>query len=211
MSLDEQLKANKRLITKAIRELDRERTQLERDQARLQMEIKKLAAQNQMSAVRVAAKDLVRTKAHIAKFYQMRSNMQGLNLKLQTMKSSHEMAQAMGKMSKAMKAMNKAINVPKMQELMMEFQRQEMAMGMTQEMMDDVVDDVLTEPGSAEAEEALVKQVLDELGVNLAQELQEAPQAPVKTAVAAHAPQPVALDSEVSDLEARLENLRRDG
>jgi hypothetical protein len=42
MTLEEQIKANKRLITKAIRELDRERSQLERDQKRLEMEIKKL-------------------------------------------------------------------------------------------------------------------------------------------------------------------------
>jgi charged multivesicular body protein 2A len=139
----------------------------------------------------------------------MRSNLQGLNLKMQTMKTSHEMAQAMGKMSKAMKAMNKAMNVPKMQELMTEFQRQEMALGMTQEMMDDVVDDVLSDPTSAESEDALVKQVLDEIGVNLTQSLQEAPLAPVKTAV--QSSEPVALDSNVSDLEARLENLRRDG
>ena len=188
-----------------------------------------MAAANQMSAVRVAARDLVRTKAHIAKFYQMRSNLQGLNLKMQTMKSSHEMAQAMGKMSKAMKvrprtqhltltrarthtqAMNKAMNVPKMQELMAEFQRQEMAMGMTQEMMDDVVDDVLAEPGSEEQEEQLVKQVLDELGVNTANALQEAPAGPVKAPAATASAQPVALDADVSDLEARLENLRREG
>jgi charged multivesicular body protein 2A len=63
MSLEDQLKANKRLIGRAIREMDRERLQLERDQKRLEMEIKKLAQQNQMGAVRVAAKDLVRTKA----------------------------------------------------------------------------------------------------------------------------------------------------
>ena len=42
LTLEEQIKANKRLITRSIRELDRERTQLERDQKKLEMEIKKL-------------------------------------------------------------------------------------------------------------------------------------------------------------------------
>jgi hypothetical protein len=42
MTLEEQIKANKRLINKSLRELDRERMQLERDQKRLEMEIKKL-------------------------------------------------------------------------------------------------------------------------------------------------------------------------
>jgi charged multivesicular body protein 2A len=137
MTLEEQLKANKRLIARAIREMDREKLELERDQKRLEIEIKKLAQANQMSAVRVAAKDLVRTRAHITKMYQMRSNLQGLNLKMQTMKSTAEMASAMGKMSKAMKSMNKKMNIPKMKELMLEFQRQEAAMEMTQEMNDE--------------------------------------------------------------------------
>jgi len=42
LTLEEQIKANKRLINKSIRELDRERAQLERDQKRLELEIKKL-------------------------------------------------------------------------------------------------------------------------------------------------------------------------
>jgi charged multivesicular body protein 2A len=42
LTLEEQIKANKRMISKAIRELDRERTELERDQKRLEIDIKKL-------------------------------------------------------------------------------------------------------------------------------------------------------------------------
>ena len=155
-----------------------------------------------MGAVRVAAKDLVRTRQHISKFYQMRSTLQGLNLKMQTMKTSNEIGQAMGKMSKAMKQMNKKMNVPKMQELMYEFQKQEQQMEMTQEMMDDVMDDALGDAEAEESEDAIVKQVLDEIGVNLTAQLKEAPVAGVATAEA---------DPDVSDLEKRLENLRREG
>lgn len=214
MTLEEQLKANKRLISRAIREMDRERTELERDQKRLEIDIKRLAQQGQMGAVRVAAKDLVRTRNHINKFYQMRSNLQGLNLKMQTMKSSYEMATAMGKMSKAMKNMNKKINVPRMRDLMMEFQRQEAAMEMTQEMTEDVMDDVLDDPDAAGTEDAVVQKVLEEIGVSLTESLKEAPVGPPVTGIkqtAGATAQPVALDADVSDLEARLENLRRDG
>lgn len=203
MSLEDQIKANKRLLTRAIREMDRERAQLERDQKRLESEIKKLAQQGQMGAVKVAAKDLVRTRQHIAKFYQMRSTLQGLNLKMQTMKSSNEIAMAMGKMSKAMKVMNKQMKVPKMQELMMEFQKQEAQMEMTQEMMDDVIDDVLSDPTSAESEDAIVKQVLDEIGIDMVTGLKAPPaSAPVGER------QPA--DAEVTELEARLQNLRKE-
>jgi charged multivesicular body protein 2A len=155
-----------------------------------------------MGAVRVAAKELVRTRQHIAKFYQMRSTLQGLNLKMQTMKTSNEIATAMGKMSKAMKQMNKRMNVPKMQELMYEFDKQQQQMEMGQEMMDDVIDDALGDPENEEEEDQLVKKVLDEIGVDMTSKLQEAP---VGEPVAAGA------DADVSDLEKRLQNLRREG
>lgn len=48
MSLQDQMKANKRVINKAIREMDRERAGLEREKAKLERDIKKLAKQNEM-------------------------------------------------------------------------------------------------------------------------------------------------------------------
>jgi charged multivesicular body protein 2A len=70
--LKEVLRENKRMINRAIRELDREKMGLEREEKRLTMEIKKAAKENQMSAVKIMAKDLVRTRQHIAKFIEMR-------------------------------------------------------------------------------------------------------------------------------------------
>jgi len=70
--LKEVLRENKRMINRAVRELDREKTGLEREEKRLTMEIKKAAKENQMSAVKIMAKDLVRTRQHITKFIEMR-------------------------------------------------------------------------------------------------------------------------------------------
>ncbi len=100
--LKEVLRENKRMITRAIRELDRERTALEREEKKLTIEIKKMAKENQVSAVKVMAKDLVRTRAHITKFIEMRSHLQSCGLKLQTVKSHHAMGEAMKNTTKAM-------------------------------------------------------------------------------------------------------------
>jgi charged multivesicular body protein 2A len=54
--LKEVLRENKRVITRAIRELDREKTGLEREEKRLTVEIKKAARENQMNSVKVMAK-----------------------------------------------------------------------------------------------------------------------------------------------------------
>ena len=91
----ELVRENQRLIQKSIRELDRERAALEVQEKRIIADIKKNAKNNQMSSVRILAKDLVRTRRYIEKFINMKAHMQAVNLRLQTMKSNHAIAQAM--------------------------------------------------------------------------------------------------------------------
>jgi len=54
--LKEVLRENKREINRAIRELDREKAALEREERRLTIEIKKAARENQMQSVKIMAK-----------------------------------------------------------------------------------------------------------------------------------------------------------
>lgn len=54
--LSEVLRENKRMINRAVRELDREKAGLEREEKRLTIEIKKAAKENQMQSVRIMAK-----------------------------------------------------------------------------------------------------------------------------------------------------------
>ena len=54
--LKEVLRENKRTINRAIRELDREKMGLEREEKRLTMEIKKAAKEQQMKSVHIMAK-----------------------------------------------------------------------------------------------------------------------------------------------------------
>jgi hypothetical protein len=48
-----------------------------------------------MDAVKIVAKDLVRTRRYVKKFMLMRANIQAVSLKIQTLKSQNAMAQAM--------------------------------------------------------------------------------------------------------------------
>ena len=54
--LKEVLRENKRMITRAVRELDRERASLEKEEKRMVLEIKQYAKQGQMTAVKIMAK-----------------------------------------------------------------------------------------------------------------------------------------------------------
>lgn len=216
--LKEVLRENKRMINKAVRELDREKAGLEREEKRLVMEIKKAAKENQMQSVKIMAKDLVRTRQHVAKFIEMRSHLQGCGLKLQTVKSHQAMAEAMQNTAKAMAKMNKAVNVPSVTKMMAEFERENAKAEMMQEMMGDAIDDALADDGNEEEEDKIVNQVLDEIGVSFVEELPEANGLSSPVALNSEVPTKVAQtagggdngnDPALSELEARLNNLKR--
>merc|ERR1719419_2055484 len=126
-----------------------------------------MAKQGQMDAVKIMAKDLVRTRRYVKKFIMMRANIQAVSLKIQTLKSNNSMAQAMKGVTKAMATMNRQLKLPQIQKIMMEFERQSEIMDMKEEMMNDAIDDVMGDEDDEEESDAVVSQVLDELGLNL--------------------------------------------
>jgi len=168
----EMLRQNQRALNKAMRELDRERTKMEQQEKKIIADIKKMAKQGQMDAVKIMAKDIVRTRAYCKKFMLMRANIQAVSLKIQTLKSQDSMAQAMKGVTKAMATMNKQLKLPQIQKIMMEFEKQSEMMDMKQEMMDDAIDDAMADEDDEEESDAVVHQVLDELGLDMAGKLQ---------------------------------------
>lgn len=92
---DEMMRKNQRALNKAMRDLDRERMKMEQQEKKIIADIKKLAKDNQMEAVKIMAMDLVRTRKYIRKFMLMRANIQAVSLKVQTLKSQNTMSEAM--------------------------------------------------------------------------------------------------------------------
>merc|ERR1712223_1568673 len=177
-----------------------------------------MAKQGQMDAVKIMAKDLVRTRRYVKKFMLMRANIQAVSLKIQTLKSQAAMANAMKGVTKAMGNMNKQMKLPEIQKIMMEFEKQSEIMDMKGEMMKDAIDDVMGDEDEEEESDAIVAQVLDELGLQLNDKLGDVPVATGSLAPAAankNKPQAVAAgggaaDDDDADLQARLDDLRRD-
>merc|ERR1719195_2554181 len=174
-----------------------------------------MAKQGQMDAVRIMAKDLVRTRRYVKKFMLMRANIQAVSLKIQTLKSQNAMAQAMKGVTNAMQTMNKQMKLPEIQKIMMEFEKQTEIMDMKEEMMSDVIDDAMGDEDDEEESDAIVTQVLDELGLQMTDQITGLPIAggsvavskdKAKTPVAAAAGEAAA----DADLEERLNNLRRE-
>lgn len=168
MTPAERLRKNQRMLDKAIRELDQTRVKLEKQEKTLIQQIKTSAKNGQMGACKIQAKDLVRTRRYVEKFYGMRSQLQKISLRLQTYRTNEQMMQAMKGATMALGSMNKSMNLPQLQRIAMEFERENDIMEQRQEMMDDAVDDAM-DVGVEEEGDEVVEQVLEEIGVDFNQ------------------------------------------
>ena len=183
MTAAERLRKHQRSLEKTQRELDRERVKLENQEKKLIAEIKKSAKNGQMGACKIQAKDLVRTRRYIEKFYSMRTQLQAISLRIQvrvefcgekgycadrrqTVRTNEQMMQAMKGATGVLGSMNRSMNLPALQRIAMEFEKENDIMDQRQEMMDDAIDDVTGLEDEAEGEE-VVEQVLEEIGIDL--------------------------------------------
>lgn len=205
------LRQNQRALNKAMRDLDRERAKMEQQEKKIINDIKKMAKENQMDAVKIMAKDLVRTRRYVKKFILMRANIQAVSLKIQTLRSQNAMAQAMKGVTRAMQNMNKQLNLPQIQKIMQEFEKQSEIMDMKEEILNDAIDDAMGDEDDEEESDAVVNQILDELGLDLSDKLKELPNTggTLSTAASTSAKAAPVADAD-ADLQARLENLRRE-
>ena len=142
----------------------------------------------------------------------------------QTVRSNQQMMESMKGATKLLGSMNRQMNLPALQRIAMEFERENDIMDQRQEMMDDAIDDVTGE--DEEEGEDVVNQVLDEIGVDLNQavclttiysrsgvdsvQLGETPSGLQKSAVPeGKVAQAIGGDPGDDDLQARLDSLRR--
>ncbi|XP_022168457.1 charged multivesicular body protein 2a [Myzus persicae] len=227
MSPDEMLRKNQRALNKAMRDLDREKMRMEQQEKKIIVDIKKMAKDGQMESVKIMARDLVRTRRYQKKFMVMKANIQAVSLKIQTLKSQNAMGQAMKGVTKAMQNMNRQLNLPQIQRILQEFEKQSEVMDMKEEVMNDAMDDAMEDEGDEEETDQIVTQVLDELGLQLTDQLSGLPSASGSISVAATGKVPIVAqdggggnssgggaaaaqpNDADADLQARLDNLRR--
>lgn len=224
----ERMREHQRSLQKAQRELDRERTKLEAQEKKLIIDIKANAKKGQMNSCKVMARDLVRTRRYISKFYAMRTQLQAVGLRLQTMRSNQQMAEAMKGATRAMGMMSRTMNLPQIQKILMDFEKESSMMDMKEEMMNDAVDDAMEDNEDETEEEEgqkILQEVLDDIGINLSQKLGDAPTGLETSHAIPETRQPVAIGessgsgppptskapaSDMDEFSARLASLRKD-
>lgn len=159
------LRKQQRDVSSLIRELDRERLQLQQQEKALIGDLKKFAKEQQIDAAKVTAKSIVRNRGAVTKLYQLKSQLQAVSLRMAEVTSTQAMTDAMKGTTKALGAMNKKMmHNETIVKILKDFEKQNQMMQMTNEQIEVSTDTSTLE--DEDEEEALVSSVFEELQLN---------------------------------------------
>ncbi|XP_076358722.1 charged multivesicular body protein 2b isoform X2 [Tachypleus tridentatus] len=173
----EQMRQQDRDLRRIQRGIEKDRRDLERQEKQLEMEIKKAAKQGNKQVCTVLAKQLVQLRKQKTRTYTAGSKVQSIGAQSKGMHSNLKLASAMGQTTKAMGVVNKQMKPEAMMKTIQDFEKQNMKMEMTEEMMEDTLNAVFDESGDEEEQDAIVTQVLDEIGIEITGKVSDAPAA----------------------------------
>ncbi|XP_046667957.1 charged multivesicular body protein 2b [Homalodisca vitripennis] len=176
-TVKEQQRENDKALRKAGREIERDRRELEREEKKLEMEIKKLAAQGNHDGCKMLAKQLIQMRKQRNRTYAANSKIQSIGAQNKAMGANVALAGAMSTTAKTMKNMNNIMKPEEVAANMREFSQANMKMDMTEEMINETLDDMLNESGDEEESDLIVNQVLDEIGIEISGKMAKAPSA----------------------------------
>jgi len=170
------VRKSQRVLNSALRSMEKERFHMEQQEKRLIVDIKKLAKEGQLEAVRITAKDIVRTRQYIKKFMLMKANIQAVTMQVVSVRSQYAVADAMKRVTIAMRAMNRQINLPQIQKIIQEFEKQSAVCEMKSDIISESVDETFGDDTEADEEsDNIVCELLDELGLQLKDQLCDLP------------------------------------
>jgi len=123
-----------------------------------------------------------------------------LNSQTKVMGANVKLAGAMTTATKTLASMNNIMKPEQLNQTMQEFGKASAKMDMTEEMMNDALDDILNESGDEEEGESIVQQVLDEIGIDISAKVSQAPAAPNRLGQSSK--------TEMDDIERQLAKLK---
>jgi charged multivesicular body protein 2A len=202
----------KRLLTKSIRDIEKEMNSLKSKESKIILEIKKSARENQIDSAKIQAKSLIQTRKHIKKFHNMKAHLNAIEMQMTSFTGTANMTKMMRGVSGIMTKMNKQMNIPEMNNIMREFQKETEQLDLKEEILGETIDDALGMDDEDESDDIL-NQVLDEIGVTLSTSLKPVPQkslsTPTKNPIINTAESIDTPENDLKELEKRLGDLKK--
>lgn len=175
---EEAAKAAKKEVRSSQRDIDKEMRELERNEKKVMVDIKKrakVAANNNDSTLRTLASQLVQIRCQKEKLLKARAQLGGMGMKASAMKTQVAMSKAIGSVAGTMKVANDSMNLANMSASVAEFAKQQEKMDLSEEMMNDALADAFDGDGVEEEADEITGQVLAELGLQLDGQMVDAP------------------------------------
>ena len=182
---NESAKGVKKEVRGAQRELDRELRDIDRREAQLIAEIKKEARNGRDTTVRILAKNLVQLRSSRERLLTARGTVGSMATQASAMVASITVADTLQNTSKVMYKMNKSVEKSALS--IEQYQREAERMNMTEEAMGDMLSDAFDTDELDKEADAVVGQVLAEVGLDTTKDLQDVPTAALPEPAAAEA------------------------
>lgn len=144
---------------------------MEKEEKKLEYQIKQLAKQGQTQACKALAKQLINVRNQKTKTIAANSRIGSVGGQVKAMGANIAVAGAVAQSSQAMKTVNALMPAEKMSTTLKNFEQEMMKMDMKDEMLDDALESVLGESDDEEETNALVSGVLDEIGIEVSEKL----------------------------------------
>lgn len=174
-TLKESQRENDRNLRRVDRDIERERNQLEREEKKLELEIKKAAKEGDKTAATILAKQLIQIRKQKTRTYAAQGKVHSIGIQNKTMGSNIKMAEAMKNTADTMKNMNSIMKPEQIAASAQEFQQGITRMNMTDEMIDEALDDMLEGSDDEQESNKIIDQVLGEIGIEISGKMANAP------------------------------------
>jgi charged multivesicular body protein 2A len=177
---EERLSKMKRTLDRAVSEIVRSRTHMQRQEPQIIREIKQMASNGQKTNAQLIVKDLRRHRKAIESFYKYEIQLKSTIRNLQMVKSTATLAEVMRDTTKVLRMINAQCNLPELKKMMKEFEKQNDTMESKQEIMDETIDSVMEGDDDSVEEKAFLDKIMDEIGVTIADKMENVKSKPLR-------------------------------
>jgi charged multivesicular body protein 3 len=202
----------KRKLAKEMRLIDREISNIKREEDRAMKECKALAKTNRLPAAKILAKQVAQTRKAVERMYVTKAQLNSVSNNLQTSVSMIKMKGCIEKSVDIMSSLNQLVNVREIQGTMRDMAREMERAGLVDEIIGDAMESIEEDGLSAEADREVDK-IITELTAGVLAPAGSAPAPAAKAApTAAESTATAATATEVEgptpeELMARLQAL----
>ncbi|KAH8739747.1 hypothetical protein FG386_001454 [Cryptosporidium ryanae] len=170
VDIGEELDKNKRAISKAIREVDREIQKLQKEELRLQREIKAAIEKGYTESAKIFSKDTLKVRRQMEKLNLARSQLMAAELRLTSVKSQIQVNNTLSNLNSVMGKVNELTELSSIQTVLKSYAREADKFEVKGEIINESIDVALGNDPGFEDEDELAERIYEEIRESIEQD-----------------------------------------